>query len=419
MSASSSRQASLLPARLRQGFSALGVRNYRLFWLGQLISLTGTWMQTTAQAWLVLQLTDSPAALGVVAVCQFLPITLLSLFAGVVTDRFPRYRLLLGTQTAFLLQALVFGLLTASGHIALWHVYVLAALQGVITAIDNPTRQAFVPELIERERLANAVALNSLLFNGARIVGAAFGGLVIAQVGIAPALLLNAASFVAVIAELLRMDTRNFRTPADLIGQSVLGEVLEGLTYVARTPKVLTILLIVTFVGTFGYNFSVVLPLLAGYVLHTDAAGFGGLSAFLGVGSLVAALVMAFSQQVAMRRLVFGASGFSVLLGALALSRSYPLSAVLLVFLGFMGIIFATSANTLLQLTVPDRLRGRVMSLYILLFVGSTPIGSLLIGGLSSLIGGGEALLVCAIIALAGVVSATLYLWRVQQRSTS
>lgn len=374
-------------------------------------------MQTTAQAWLVLQLTDSPAALGLVAVCQFLPITLLSLFAGVISDRFPRYRLLVGTQVAFLLQALVFGLLTATGHIQLWHVYGLAALQGVITAIDNPTRQAFVPELIGRERLANAVALNSLLFNGARIVGAAFGGLIIAQVGVAPALLLNAASFVAVITELLRMDTRGFRAPAELTSQSVLGQVLEGLTYVVRTPRVLTILLIVTFVGTFAYNFSVVLPLLAGYVLHTDAAGFGGLSAFLGVGSLVAALVMAFSQQVAMRRLVFGASGFSFLLGLLALSRSYSLSVVLLALLGFMGIIFATSANTLLQLTVPDRLRGRVMSLYILLFVGSTPIGSLIIGSLSSLIGAGEALLVCAVTALAGVVGASLYLWRVNHRS--
>lgn len=417
MSANSSGQPSPIAARLQQGFSALSERNYRLFWTGQLISLTGTWMQTTAQAWLVLQLTDSPAALGLVAVCQFLPITLLSLFAGVISDRFPRYRLLVGTQVAFLLQALVFGLLTATGHIQLWHVYGLAALQGVITAIDNPTRQAFVPELIGRERLANAVALNSLLFNGARIVGAAFGGLIIAQVGIAPALLLNAASFVAVITELLRMDTRGFRAPAELTSQSVLGQVLEGLTYVVRTPRVLTILLIVTFVGTFAYNFSVVLPLLAGYVLHTDAAGFGGLSAFLGVGSLVAALVMAFSQQVAMRRLVFGASGFSFLLGLLALSRSYSLSVVLLALLGFMGIIFATSANTLLQLTVPDRLRGRVMSLYILLFVGSTPIGSLIIGSLSSLIGAGEALLVCAVTAFAGVVGASLYLWRVNHRS--
>ncbi len=403
---------------LARGFTALEVRNYRLFWTGQLISLTGTWMQTTAQAWLVLQLSGSPAALGFVAVCQFLPITLLSLFAGVVTDRFPKYRLLLVTQSASLLQAALFGTLVVTGMVQLWHIYLLAVFQGVVTAIDNPTRQAFVPQLIGRERLANAVALNSLLFNGARTVGAALAGALIAQTGFAAALFINAASYTAVITELLRMDTRAFRPSPVALGDSIFRQLLEGLRYVRRTPDVLTVLLVVAAVGTFGYNFSVVLPLLAGFVLRTGAAGFGGLSAFLGAGSLVGALLLAFAKPPTFQRLFAGSVCFGLLLGAVALSRTFAVSAVLLVALGLTGIVFATTANTLLQLAVPDALRGRVMSLYVLLFIGSTPVGSLFIGSLSSLLGSAATLLLCASLCVAGVSGAALYLWRTGQLSS-
>ena len=401
-----------LPERFTRGFQALDVRNYRLFWIGQLISLTGTWMQTTAQAWLVIQLTKSPFALGLVTTLQFLPIMLLSLVGGVITDRMPKHRLLTVTQTLALIQAAIFGTLVALGVIQLWHIYLLALIQGTINAIDNPSRQAFVPELVGREYLVNAVALNSMLFNGARIIGPALAGVVIARIGIAPTLFLNALSFVAVIAGLLMMDpSQFFAGPQQAVG-SVRQRLAEGLRYVWRTPAVLLIMLVVAAVGTFGYNFSVVLPLLAGFVLHTDATGFGSLSAFLGVGSLVAALATAYARQVTLRRLLIGSACFSILLGIVAFSTNFLLSAALLVALGFSGIIFTTTANTLLQLTVPDVLRGRVMSLYILLFAGSTPIGGFLIGTLSNIIGVSWTLFVCAVLCVVGVLGAVVYRWR-------
>lgn len=397
-------------SRFTHGFRALRVRNYRLFWLGQIVSLSGSWMQTTAQAWLVLQLTQSPFALGLVTTLQFLPIMLLSLVGGVLIDRFSKHRMVLTTQVLALIQATIFGVLVGTGLIQLWHVYILAAIQGMINAFDNPARQAFVPELSGREHLVNAIALNSMLFNSARIVGPAVGGILIAQFGIASALYLNAASFIAVIVGLLMMDTTQFFTPQQRRGgESVRQQVGEGLGYVWRTPAVLQIMLVVAAIGTFGYNFSVVLPLLAGFVLHTDAAGFGSLSAFLGIGSLLAAITTAYSKQVTVRRLLLGSGMFSLVLALVAFSTNFALSAVLLVALGFAGITFATTANTLLQLKVPDELRGRVMSIYILLFAGSTPIGGFLIGSLSDTIGVSWTLLVCAALCLAGVIGATLY----------
>ncbi len=398
-----------LISHLKHGFRALEVRNYRLFWLGQLVSLTGSWMQTTAQAWLVLELTRSPFALGLVTTLQFLPIMLLSLVGGVLIDRLPKHRVILTTQVLGLLQSAVFGLLVATGMIQLWHVYLLATAQGIINAIDNPARQAFVPELVGRDHLPNAVALNSMLFNGARIIGPAAAGLLISQIGIAPTLFLNALSFVAVIAGLMLMDHATFYVLPGRSAAPVRRQLVEGLRYVWRTPEVLLIMLVVAAIGTFGYNFSVSLPLLAGFVLHTTAAGFGGLSAFLGTGSLLAAVSTAFARGVSLRRLLLGSTAFSLLLGAVAFSTNFVLSAVLLVALGYAGIIFATSANTLLQLTVPDELRGRVMSLYILLFAGSTPIGGFLIGSLSDVIGVSWTLLLCACLCFAGVSGAAIY----------
>ncbi|GAC1356271.1 MAG: MFS transporter [Herpetosiphon sp.] len=397
---------------LRRGFKALEVRNYRLFWIGQLISLTGTWMQTTAQSWLVLQLTHSPLALGLVTALQFLPIMVLSLFGGVLIDRYSKQRILLATQSLALLQATIFGTLVALGMIQLWHVYVLAAFQGTINAIDNPTRQAFVPELSGRQYLTNAVALNSMLFNASRIVGPAAAGLMIGRYGIAPTLYVNAVSFVAVIAVLLMMDQGALFASRGQPDGPMLGRLVEGLAYVWGTPQVLMIMIVVASIGTFGYNFSVVLPLLAGFVLHTNATGFGGLSAFLGLGSLLAALVVAYARKITVQRLLLGSGMFSVLLAGVAFSTNFAVSAVLLVALGFAGITFATTANSLLQLTVPDELRGRVMSLYILLFAGTTPIGGLLIGTLAHVIGVSWTLLVSATLCLCGVLLATAYRWR-------
>jgi len=394
---------------LTHGFRALRARNYRLFWIGQLISLTGTWMQGTAQAWLVLQLTQSPLALGVVTTFQTLPIMALSLFGGAIADRLPKYRLVLGTQTIALLQAVIFGVLVATDTLQLWHIYGLALVLGVINAIDTPTRQSFVVELVGRDDLPSAIALNSILFNSARIVGPVLAGLLISQLGIAPAFYINAASFLGVITALLLMDRSTFRPKPPRATTSILRGVWEGLTYAWRTPSVLLILIVVACIGTFGYNFNVVLPLLAGFVLHTDATGFGLLSACLGAGSLLGALTTAYTKVVTMRRLLLGAGIFSLVFAALAVSPFFGLSALLLVALGFAGITFATSANTLLQLTVPDALRGRVMSLYILLFAGSTPIGGMLIGVLSTTIGVSATLALCAGLCLIGVLAVVTY----------
>jgi len=408
---------------VKRGFHALQVRNYRLFWIGQMISQTGSWMQRTAQDWLVLQLTHSPFALGLVTALQFLPVLLLSLIGGVITDRWPKHRLVTITQVAALLQAAVFAALVASGAIQLWHVYVLATIQGIITAIDNPVRQSFVVELVGREHLINAVALNSMLFNGSRIIGPALAGIMIASAsstlnGISLVLAVNAISFVAVLVSLLMMRPSEFSNVPPVVAGKMGQRLVEGLVYVWHTPSVLLVMIVVAAIGTFGYNFSVVLPLLSGFVLHTDAAGFGALSAFLGFGSVVGAIATAYMRQVTVGRLMLGSTAFAILLGAVAISTNYAISGALLIALGFAGILFSTSANTLLQLNVPDELRGRVMSLYMLLFAGSTPIGGLLIGTLSNIIGVSETLLVCAVLCLLGIGGALVYRRRMVGSST-
>jgi MFS family permease len=398
-----------LPSGLKRGFRALRIRNYRLFWLGQLVSLTGSWMQTTAQAWLVLQLTSSSLAIGLVTTLQFLPMTLLSLLGGAVADRMPKHRLLIATQSAAMLQAAIFGALVATETIQIWQIYILATVQGIINAIDMPTRQALAVELVGREDVANAVALNSMLFNASRIAGPAIAGFVIAFIGIAPALFANAASFIAVIGALLLMDPSKFQRGSGSKKGPLWHGLREGLLYTWHTPNVLLIMIVVGAIGTFGYNFSVTLPLIAGFVLHTDAAGFGGLGSFLGIGSFAAALYAAYAGPVTLRRLLLGAGSFALMLAGVALSSIYALTAVLLAALGFAGVIFGTTANSLLQLTVPDELRGRVMGLYILLFAGSTPIGALLIGTASTIIGVPATLLLCAALCALGVGVALAY----------
>jgi len=395
--------------RFKYGFRALHNRNYRLFITSQIISLTGSWMQTTAQAWLVLELTDSPFKLGLVITLQFLPVTLLALFGGVLADRLWKRRALLVTQSAAMIQAFIFGMLVAADVIQLWHIYVLAVIQGIITAIDNPTRQAFAVEMVGRDDLPNAVALNSITFNGARILGPTIAGLIIDQIGIPLTLLVNAISFIPVLIALLLMDAAALHVAAPSKQGSPLKRLQEGLAYTWNTPAILAIMIVVASIGTFGYNFSIVLPLIARFVLDTNATGFGSLASFLGFGSLIAALITAYMSQLTMRRLLTGAGAFSIIFGLLALSQIYVLSAILLAALGFAGVTFATSSNTLLQLHTPNELRGRIMSVYVLLFAGSTPIGGYTIGKLSDTIGVQAALFICAILCLTGVTIATIY----------
>src|SRR3989454_3074587 len=285
---------------LLRTFVALRHRNFRLFWFGQLISLIGTWMQSIGQAWLVLQLTHSAWLLGVVGALQFLPIMLLSLFGGVLADRLPKRRVLLFTQSFAMLQAVVLWILVASGHIQVWEVLVLASLLGLTNSFDMPTRQAFVVEMVGREDLPNAIALNSSVFNMARVVGPGLGGLIIAFLGVAPLFLINAISFIPVIIGLFLIDTKGLHAQVkrvtaqkDAPRPSTLQSLREGLAYVVHTPAILLIIAVIGVISLFGINFNVVLPLFATDVLHVGAVGFGFISSAFGLGSLLSALWLA------------------------------------------------------------------------------------------------------------------------------
>src|SRR5438034_388617 len=398
---------------LLRTFVALRHRNFRLFWFGQLISLIGTWMQSIGQAWLVLQLTHSAWLLGVVGALQFLPIMLFSLFGGVLADRLPKRRVLLFTQSFAMLQAAVLWILVASGQIQIWEVLVLASLLGLTNSVDMPTRQAFVVEMVGREDLPNAIALNSSVFNMARVVGPGLGGLIIAFLGIAPLFLLNAISFVPVIIglALIRMSelhalVKHSTTTNETPKQSTLQSLREGLAYVVHTPSVLLIIAVIGVVSLFGINFNVVLPLFATDVLHAGAIGFGLISSALGAGSLCSALWLAWSnRRPSVTWLLYSVGIFCVLEILFALSHLYLLSLVLIASVGFAQIAFSATANTTVQTVAPDYLRGRVMSVYMMVFAGSIPLGNLFTGAIAHLLGAPVALLAGAGLSLiAGIV---------------
>jgi MFS family permease len=397
---------------LLRAFLALRHRNFRLFWFGQLISLIGTWMQTVGQAWLVLELTHSAWLLGVVGALQFLPVMLLSLFGGVLADRLPKRTVLLFTQSSAMLQAFALWALVATGQVHLWHVLVLASLLGLTNSLDMPTRQAFVVEMVGREDLPNAVALNSSLFNLARIVGPGLGGLIIAWLGVAPLFLLNAISFIPVIAGIALIDMRQLHAsvkPSDLLKdaprKSTIQSLREGLAYVMRTPAVLLIIAVLGVISLFGINFNVVLPLFATDVLHTGPEGFGFISSAFGLGSLISALWLAWSnQKPSIHYMLINAFAFCILEGAFAISHLFALSLILIAAVGFAQIAFSATANTTLQTVSPDHLRGRVMSVYMLVFAGSIPLGNLFTGGMAHLFGAPIALFVEASLSMIAVI---------------
>ena len=365
-----------LPAGLR----ALGHRDFRLFWCGQLVSLIGTWMQSVGQAWLVLELTNSPFRLGLIGALQFGPILLFSFLSGAISDRVRKRRLLLGTQTALMLQAFTLAILVWSGRVQFWHVAVLAALYGLATTLDMPSRQAYIAHLVPRGDLMNAIALNSAVFNGARVVGPAIAGLLVARYGTAAAFVMNGASFIAVIAALAAIRTEGVPSPRRGIG--LRAEIAEGVRYAAGTPRVALVMGLLTVVGLFLVNMNVLVPLIARDVLHEGAHGFGLLMASLGLGAVTGALAVAV-LSVGRPRLgmvvgpALAAAGLLLLLSA---ARHFGTTAAVLVALGFAQIVFMTTCNTTVQIAVPDELRGRVMGLYALVFAGMTPIGALIMG---------------------------------------
>lgn len=397
---------------LARQFSSLTIFNYRAYFIGQLISVIGTWMQTTAQAWLVLDLTNSPFALGLVTMLQFLPITVLTLFGGVLADRLPKRRMLMITQSFALLQASLMGLLVMTGVVQLWHIYLLALMLGTINALDGPVRQAFVVELVGRDQLTNAVALNSSVFNMARIIGPAVAGVTIAIVGMSMAFFLNAISFVGVLYAYSIMDSSRFYAiAAKQATGNVLTQVGEGIRYSVRTPAVLFMFILLAFIGTFGYNFSIIIPLVAKFVLNVGPERFGLLTSAMGVGSLASALAIAARGRVSTRVLLMATAMFILLFAGVAVSSSFILTMGLLVALGAVGVAFSTTINTGLQMIVPDELRGRVMSIFFLLFAGSTPLGGWLTGTFGEMIGVRLTLVIEAGICALGLGIALVYRW--------
>ena len=399
------------PTPLGNTFRALRNRNYRLFYIGQTISLSGTWMQTIAQAWLVLQITNSKVALGTVTMLQFLPITIFVLFAGVIADRVPKRNFILCTQSLAMAQALILTILVWSGHVQLWHIYILAMMLGLANAFEQPTRQAFVVEMVGKDDLMNAVALNSGMFNAARLVGPAIGGFVIASVGLKAAFLLNGISFIPVIAGLMMMRTSELHTAGRRSAGRVnpLGELREGLAYAFKTPGALLIIILVAIIGTFGYNFTVVLPLVDKYVLERGSTGLGFLTSAVGLGALISALFLARRERAARSTLFGGGLAFALLLGAVAVSHWFPVTLLMLLLLGAASTAFGSTANTSLQLATPDHLRGRVMALYMLLFAGSTPIGGFLTGFMADRLGVQTAVGIESGLCLLGVAAGLLY----------
>jgi MFS family permease len=400
-----------------------GHRNYRLFFGGQAISLVGTWMQQVAQGWLVLTLTGDPFWLGVVASAQFLPVMIFGLFAGILADVLPKRQTLIAVQATMMILAVILTILTATAVVQVWMILVLAVLLGCANAVDMPVRQAFAIEMVGPRDIGNAVAINSAMFNGARVVGPAVAGLTIGAFGIAPAFAINAVSFLAVIIglTLMRDDELHLArlVPRPRSAGAVVENLREGLAFVRHTPIVLLAVTTVGLVATFGMNFQVVIPPLAQDALGSDASGYGFLMAASGIGALGAAVALVLSGRPRTGRIVGGAILLGVASILLAMSTSFPVSLLLMVPIGAGGITMAATANATIQLAVPDGLRGRVMSVYTTVFSASMPIGGLLMGALASTMGILEAIAIGGVLSLVSGLGAFLWYRRIRGRERS
>ncbi|MCW2902482.1 MAG: major facilitator superfamily 1 [Streptosporangiaceae bacterium] len=396
-------------------FRSLRTRNYRLFAAGQVVSNTGTWMQRVAQDWLVLDLTHgSGTALGITTGLQFLPLLLFGLWGGVVADRYPKRRVLMITQVSMGVLALILGLLSVTGQAQVWHVYVLAFGLGLATVVDNPTRQTFVVEMVGKADLPNAIALNSATFNGARVLGPAVAGVAVALVGTGPVFLLNAASFGAVLFGLKAMRERDLYAVEPL--PRAKGQLREGLRYVRGRPDLMMVLVLVGFVATFGMNFQMTTALVARKVFHSGASSFGLASTMLAVGALAGALLAA-RRVGPSRRLLLSAAGlFGILEVVTGLMPTYWSFLLLLVPTGVALMTFTTCANATMQLSVAPAMRGRVMGLYMFVFLGTNPLGAPVVGWmaeqfgprLSIVIGGLVATVTAALVTVCFVPSSSI-----------
>ncbi|GHB42987.1 MFS transporter [Streptomyces cirratus] len=392
-------------------FSSLRIRNYRLFATGQVVSNTGTWMQRIAQDWLVLSLTGSASAVGITIALQFLPMLMFGLYGGVLADRLPKRPLLLATQGAMGLTGVALAALTLAGHVQVWHVYLAAFVLGLVTVLDNPARQTFVPEMVGKDQLANAVSLNSANFQSARLVGPAIAGVLITAVGSGWAFLLNGLSFAAPIAALLMMRTRELH-PVERQPRGK-GQLREGLRYVAGRPELIWPIVLVGFIGTFGFNFPIWLSAFVGNVFHGDAGTYGLFNTLIAAGSLAGALLAARRGHSRLRVLVVAAVLFSVLLVVTAFAPSYCLFAALLVPIGMFGLTVNVTANSSVQMATDPEMRGRVMALFMMVFTGGTPLGAPLVGWITDTYGARIGMAAGGAVSLAAALAIALVLSRV------
>jgi MFS family permease len=367
-------------------FRSFRVRNYRLYASGQLVSLTGTWMQRVAQDWLVLELTNSGTALGIVTALQFGPALFFGLWGGVLADRGDKRKLLLATQTGMALIALLLGLLDLGGAVTYWQVLALATALGVVSAIDSPVRQSFVVEMVGKDDVPNAVGINSTIFNIGRILGPAAAGLMITAVGTGWAFVANAASSIAVLTALALMRTAELHPSPQL--ERMKGQLRAGVRYVRRRSDLVLIMILIFVVGTFGLNFQITTALLAKQVFHRDASGYGWLSTALAVGACAGAvLATRRTRRPSSAFLVLAACAFGVAEVLAGLMPGFVMTALLLVPAGFAMLTLTTAANTSIQLGVEPTMRGRVMALYLICFMGGTPLGAPIVGWLASTLG--------------------------------
>ncbi|MEU2620470.1 MFS transporter [Streptomyces sp. NPDC007157] len=392
-------------------FGSLKVRNYRLFFAGQVVSNIGTWMQRIAQDWLVLSLTGSATAVGVTTALQFLPMLLFGLYGGVLVDRLNKRRALFVTQTSMALTGIALALLTLSGHVQVWHVYLAAFVVGLATVVDNPARQSFVSEMVGPDQLQNAVSLNSANFQSARLVGPAVAGLMITGVGTGYAFLFNGLSFVAPIVGLLLMRARDLhvvrRAPRGK------GQLREGLQYVAGRPDLMWTIILVGFIGTFGFNFPVYLSAFADDVFHAGAGSYSLFNTLMAVGSLAGALLAARRGTAKLRVMLAAAVAFGGLELVAATAPSLWLFSLLMVPIGMFGMTVNVTANTTVQMGTDPAMRGRVMALYMMVFMGGSPIGAPIAGWITDAYGVRAGLAVGGAIAAAAAMTIGLVLARV------
>ena len=390
-------------------FRALKHKNYRLFFIGQIISLSGTWMQNVAQSWLVYTLTGSVTLLGLIGFAGQIPVFLLAPIGGAVADKYNRQHILIATQSVSMISAFVFAALTLTGYVQVWHLFALASVTGVANAFDIPTRQSFVVDMVGKEDLVNAIALNSSMFNGARIVGPAIAGILVSAVGEGWCFLINAISYIAVIVGLLMMKLQPKEIAAS--ADSAVRKIIEGFQYVGKTAPIRALLLLLGLVSLMGMPYAVLMPIFADQILHGGARGLGLLMGGAGLGALAGALALASRDGIRGlgRWVALASAAFGVSLILFSLSHTFWLSLVLIVPVGFSLMVQMAASNTLIQAMVPDELRGRVMAVYSMMFMGMAPIGALLAGVLAGRLGAPET------VALGGavcIVGAIVFGWR-------